>query len=218
MELRQYLQDDVVAVHARGEVEAEVRPEAVRVREQRALRPARGSRRVDEQERIVVLDVDGCRARIWRVVRSELEAERRHGRSRERLFRELGLLGLDEEHGGLGVGELVGELGRREAPVERQQREAGLGAREEHGDVLGAVPGQRRDPVAPFETGVEQRDRDPLRAGVELRVARGRAEVLDRDPVRSDAGAVGNPVVERVRRTPPAVVGSRRAEPGSADD
>ena len=33
VELRQHLQDDVVVVHARRAVEAEVRPEAVRVRE-----------------------------------------------------------------------------------------------------------------------------------------------------------------------------------------
>jgi hypothetical protein len=38
VELRQYLEDDVAVAEARRAVEGEVRPEAVRVREQRTLR------------------------------------------------------------------------------------------------------------------------------------------------------------------------------------
>jgi hypothetical protein len=61
VELRQDLQDDVVAGDAGGEVEAQVRPEAVAVREQRALGSARRPGRVDQHERIVVFHdrVDG---------------------------------------------------------------------------------------------------------------------------------------------------------------
>ena len=50
----QDLQHDVLRPDAGREVEREVRPEAVRVREQRALRLAGRAARVDEQEPIGV--------------------------------------------------------------------------------------------------------------------------------------------------------------------
>ena len=52
VELRQHLQHDVVGADAGREVEREVRPEAVRVREQRALRLAGRARGVDQEQRI----------------------------------------------------------------------------------------------------------------------------------------------------------------------
>jgi hypothetical protein len=55
VELRQHLQDDVLGAQARGEVEREVRPEAVAVREQRALRLPGRAGGVDEQQRVVRL-------------------------------------------------------------------------------------------------------------------------------------------------------------------
>ena len=54
VELRQHGEHDVVVRDPGHPVEGEVRPEAVRVREQRALRPARRPRRVDEQQPVVV--------------------------------------------------------------------------------------------------------------------------------------------------------------------
>jgi hypothetical protein len=57
VELRQDLQDDVVAGDSRCEIEAEVRPEAIRVCQQRSLRPSGSARRVDEQQRVGVLDL-----------------------------------------------------------------------------------------------------------------------------------------------------------------
>ena len=68
MKLREHLEDDVVVAQARRPVEGQVRPEAVRVREERALRLAGRPRRVDEQQRVVVardiLDVAVETARI----------------------------------------------------------------------------------------------------------------------------------------------------------
>jgi hypothetical protein len=56
-----------------------------------------------------------------------------------------------QEHRRLGVLELEAELRLGEACVQRHQDQAGLRAREEDDDVLGARPGQRRDPVAAAE-------------------------------------------------------------------
>ena len=81
VELRQHLQDDVVACQPGGEVEREVRPEAVRVREHGALRPAGRAGRVDEQQPVVVRHVDV--GRIGDVVRRGERLERPAGRFRE---------------------------------------------------------------------------------------------------------------------------------------
>ena len=56
VELRQHLEHDVVLRDSRRQVEAEVRPEAVRVRQQRALRLAGRAGGVDEQQAVVVRD------------------------------------------------------------------------------------------------------------------------------------------------------------------
>ena len=55
VELRQHLEHDVVAADPGREVEREVRPEAVRLGEQRPLRLPRRARGVDEQEPVAVL-------------------------------------------------------------------------------------------------------------------------------------------------------------------
>jgi len=57
VKLRQHLQDDVVAAHRRGEVETDVRPEAVRVCQHHAFWCARRSRRRDDEQSVVVVDV-----------------------------------------------------------------------------------------------------------------------------------------------------------------
>ena len=57
VKLRQHLQDDVVAAHRRGEVETDVRPEAVRVCQHHAFWCARRSRRRDNEQSVVVVDV-----------------------------------------------------------------------------------------------------------------------------------------------------------------
>jgi len=54
VELRQERERDVVAPDSGREIEGQVRPEAVRVREQRALRLAGRARGVDQEQAVVV--------------------------------------------------------------------------------------------------------------------------------------------------------------------
>ena len=113
-------------------VEGEVRPEAVRVRQQRALRLPGRARGVDEQEAVVVLGRP--RATLQQTV-ARLSSGAVRG---WRLGAELGELVGAEEDGRLGVLELVAELRRGEAGVQRHQDQPRLRAGEEDDDVLGA--------------------------------------------------------------------------------
>ena len=138
-------------VQARREVEAEVRPEAVRVREH--ARPSA--------------------SRSCRTCRSGAARRRRRPRRRPASRRRAGgasgsnaqpvaaasavVLVLDEE-ARTARRRRAGSAssGAREPPVERQQHEAGLRAGEEDDHVLGRVAGQRRDAVAATQPAREQ--------------------------------------------------------------
>ena len=169
VELRQHLQDDVVRTDPGREVEGEVRPEAVRVREQRALRLPGRARGVDEEQRVVVRRT-GARC----APRARLQRQGgRHARERERGLAELAVLVLDEEDGRLGVVELVGDLGRGEPPRDRVEDRPGLRAREHERNVLARVAGERRDAV-PVATGSEPARRTARRARRRSRCGRAR--------------------------------------------
>ena len=124
MKLRQHLQDHVLARHTGGEVEGEVRPETVAVREERALRPAGRAGGVDQEQAVVVLDELCVRPRVveheGRGGGEALEGRRPQGSSgrSDGELGELGELFLDKEERGLCVLELEAKLGGREAPVE----------------------------------------------------------------------------------------------------
>ena len=183
VELRQDLEHDVVAVDTRDQIEADIRPEAVCVREQRSLRASGRARGVDQEQRIV-----GCRRA--RRPRRRLSVGS-HGCELERLVGELGVLVLGEEHGGVGVVQLVRDLARRQAPRDRGEDRARLRTGEEEGDVLRCVAGQRRDPVSMRERACELvRTRFEL---VERNVA---AVVVNRDAMRREPGAVPDPAID----------------------
>ena len=141
MELRQHLQDDVVGPDAGREVEREVRPEAVRVREQRALRLAGRAARC----RSGAADRRRSAARRARGARPSSSARRARARARAPPRRASRCSSSTRKTRGLGVVELVGDLGRREPPRDRVQDRARLRAREHQRDVLAGVAGQRRD-------------------------------------------------------------------------
>ena len=128
VELRQHLKRDVVGRQPGAEVEGEVRPEAVGVGQQRSLRLSGRARRVDQEQRVVVVDL----GRSGLASCADL-AEPPPGRADrgvpEARVGQLRILVLDEEDRRLGVVELVGELGRREPPAERNEDEAGLRSR-----------------------------------------------------------------------------------------
>jgi hypothetical protein len=112
VELWQHLQDDVVVAQARRAVEGEVRPEAVRMREQGALRFPGRPGRVDEEERVVVAcDVLDLAVRLEGGVGDQRNLHRCTCRACELL-----VLGRGEQQGGLRVVQLVPDLGRREPP------------------------------------------------------------------------------------------------------
>ena len=116
VELGQHREDDVVARDARREVERQVRPEAVRVREQRALRPPGRAGRVDEQEAVLVrrLPRDGAGGgEILETGAAVVQGVRR-----------LGVLLVVQKHGRRRICELVGELRLGEPPVERARARA----------------------------------------------------------------------------------------------
>ena len=194
VELRQELEDDVLVAETGDAVEGEVRPEAVRVGEHGALRASGRARGVDEQQPVVV-----ARRRWWwerglvffahKLLerRAPLRAARRPSPANS---------GEARSDRRLGIGELVGELGVRQPPVQREQDQARLRAREEDDDVLGTGAGERRHAVARHEPVVEQAGGEPLRPLVELAVGRLRAEEVDRDPLRGRPGAVADPAVE----------------------
>ena len=232
MELRQHLQHRVLA--ARGPVDAvegEVRPEAVRVRQQRALRLPGRARGVDEQQR--------RRRPAGRAGSAPLSAralERRATRAVE-APPEPGVLVRAEEHRRLGVLELVGELGRREPRVQRHQDQAGLRAGEEDDDVLGArcrsasrhgrrARGRRRA-APPRAVGALRRARrrssraPPQSIATRAGVVRARSRI--QRPIVSPALIAGTP--SRPRRSAPAAPRrrdgrrrgrARRGQPGSA--
>ena len=110
VELRQHLKRDVVAGETGREIEGEVRPEAVRVREHGALRPARRPRRVDEEQPVVAATCAATGARLAR-------------RRRQRLVLPAGRRGEDACSSStrntrrLGVVELEAKLGARQPPV-----------------------------------------------------------------------------------------------------
>src|SRR4051812_12726658 len=192
MELRQQLKDDVVAREAGREVEGEVRPEAVRVREHGALRPARRPRRVDEQQPVVVLDLR--RDRPGSVGRRRQRLALPAGRRGERC-----MLVLDQEQARLGVVELEAKLGRRQPPVQRDEREGRLRAGEEDDHVLRRVARQRRDAVAAAKPALEQIRGESVRPPVELPVCHLAAEVVDCDAVRRPPRRVAEPAAEGVQ-------------------
>ena len=126
------------------EVEREVRPEAVRVGEQRALRLAGRAARVDEEQRVVRLRRRAAAPRAS----GELERRARRRASASAASASARSSSSTRKHRGLGVVELVGDLGRREPPRDRVQDRPRLRAAEEDGDVLGRCSGQRRDAAA----------------------------------------------------------------------
>ena len=189
MELRQDLQHDVVAVHAGRRVEAEVRPEAVRVREQRTLGLSGRAGRVDEQEAIVgrdqVVRQRGCGARL--LERLPVAAGR---------VCQVAVLVLDQAKRGLGVVELVLQLGRRQPPRERQQDQAEPRAGEEHHHVLWRVARERGDAVAAPQPHLRERGGERIRAGGQLGVGHEPAVRVDRDARRRVARTVGEPAAD----------------------
>ena len=76
MELRKHLENDVVLAKLAAPVERQVRPEAVGVREQRALGSSRGAGRVDEQQ-------PGIGVRLGRCVGRRATAEIVEARPRQ---------------------------------------------------------------------------------------------------------------------------------------
>ena len=150
------------ALSAGDAVEGEVRPEAVRVREQRALRLPGRARGVDEQEAVAVLG-------LRRGTLQQAVARLSSGAVRScRLAPSSANSGRAEEHRRLRVLELVAELRRREPRVQRHQDQSRLRAGEEDDDVLRARRRQRRDAVARREPGLEQAGRERVGARIEL--------------------------------------------------
>ena len=192
VELRQHLEDDVVVAQARRPVERQVRPEAVRVGEERALRLAGRPRRVDEEQRVVVArDVLDVAVGLERRV-----ADPRDLDVRARRPRELRVVVRGEEERGLGVVELVRDLGRREAPGDRLERDAEARAREERRDVVRRGCRQRREPVAAAQATLREPGREPRRAAVELGVGQLAAEEAIATRSGVSARAVGEPAAD----------------------
>src|SRR5439155_16544338 len=110
-----------------------------------ALGLAGGSERVDEEQ-----GTGGCGGTAACGATRQLERGPRGCQLECRLCQRAVLV-LDEQQGRVGVVELVGDLRRREPPREREQDRARLRAREEDGDVLRGVAGERRDARARLE-------------------------------------------------------------------
>ena len=108
---------------------------------------------------------------------------------------------LDEQELGVGEFKLGGEFpGREEPPGQRVQDQPGLGAGEEHHHVVGAVPGQGRDPVPRDIAGNPQSGGEAARPALfQFAVAQGAAAVIDGDPVRGGEAAVRGPAAKRVQ-------------------
>ena len=122
VELRQHLQDDVVVPKAGRQVEGEVRPEAVRVREQRALRLPGRARGVDQQQRVVVArDVGDLAVGLEGGIGELRDPHRPPGSVRKLLV----LRGREQQRRRRVV-QLVGDLCRREPPRDRLQGDTGL--------------------------------------------------------------------------------------------
>src|SRR5512132_643100 len=108
------------------------------------------------------------------------------------------VLRLDEEDRGLGVFELEAELRRREPPIQWQQDETGLRAREEDNHVLRRVTGERGNAVTVAKPAREELSSERIGAAVQLPVRDLAAEVVDRDALRRAPRGAANPVVDRV--------------------
>ena len=175
-------------------VEREVRPEAVRVREQGALRLAGRARGVDEEERVVVL------ARRRRSRRRPRASGRRSARARprrRRLARAPRALRRRAR-----APARRGRAGRR-SPGAASRHEIGCRADaepragEERRDVVGRGAGEGREAVPAPQAPRGEAGCEAGRATVERRVGELAAEEPDRGAVGGRPRAVGEPAPDR---------------------